>query len=381
MKITGFEITTVQVSLKKPFTHFYATVSSSDHILLRMHTDEGLIGIAETSCPQPPEILHRILTEYLCPAVIGMDPREFDRLHEVMEGRLRGIRAGNASTGAYTPCRYAIDEAAYDVAGKASGMPVCSLLGGKYRDAIPVCDVIGLEEPSAVKLAARSLLDRGFRQVKLKAGHDFTRDIATVRAVKEACGDELQVRLDINTGYKNAAIALPRCLRLEEAGVDIFEQPVEPQDLEGMALLCDRLTVPVLIHEGLATIDDALRIIQMKAADILNLSPNRAGGLYPAIQIVRLAELHNMPIMIAGSMEAGCANLASAHVGAACHEQPYPSDARGVLRESETLIKEPIKLEAGFIHLIDGPGLGVTFDDAAIERCQTTPWQRVGFKN
>ena len=85
----------------------------------------------------------------------------------------------------------------------------------------------------------------------------------------------------------------------------------------------------------------------------------------------------NFPVMIAGGMETGPGNIASAHLGAACREQPFPGDARTVLRESETLIREPIELDAGLIHLPAGPGLGVSFDDAAIARCQQAPWRTV----
>ena len=224
------------------------------------------------------------------------------------------------------------------------------------------------------------LLDKGFKQVKLKAGRDFNRDLEMVRAVRQACGTDLQIRMDANTGYRTAAQAIPLCLRLEEAGVDIFEQPIIGSDLEGMAKLADALTVPLLAHESLATLQDAVDIIRHKAADILNVSPPKAGGLYPAMKIIRYAEAHNIPVMIAGANESGPGNLASAHLGATALEQPYPGDARTVLRDAETMVKEPIRIEAGQCHLPPGPGLGFTFDDAAVERCMQTPWMKVGGK-
>jgi L-alanine-DL-glutamate epimerase-like enolase superfamily enzyme len=308
------------------------------------------------------------LSRRLGPAVIGLDPRQPDRLH----------RALDLALGGYRSTKSAIDVAAYDVAGKAAGLPVGALLGGMHRKEVPVCDVIGLDAPEAVRARARTLLDAGFKQVKLKAGSDFDRDLETVRAVRDACGTALQIRLDINTGYGSAAIALPLCKRLEAAGVDIFEQPVAAGDLAGMAAVAASLDAPVLAHESVATVEDALGIIQLGAADILNVSPPRAGGLYPCLQIVRIAELHHLAVMIAGAMETGPGNLASGHLGAACREQPFPGDARTVLRESETLVLEPVRIEAGSLAIPARPGLGCDLDEAAVERLRQAPWITVG---
>ena len=289
MKITGLEATLVAVPLRKPFTAFYKTYEVSRHILIRLHTDEGVTGVAECAGGDVAEATLAVVQHYLGPAVIGLDPREMDLLHRRMdEASAHQYRAKNG-----------IDQAAYDVAGKAAGLSVAELMGGRYRDAVPVCDVIGIGPPEEVAEAARDVLDRGFKQVKLKAGRDFQRDLQTVEAVRMACGDALQIRLDINGGYRSAAVALPICKRLEAAGVDIFEQPVEPSDLAGMALVTKALDAPVLAHESLFTIGNAVTIIAMKAADILNISPPRAGGLYPALQMVRWAELKNVPVMMA----------------------------------------------------------------------------------
>ncbi len=368
MKITEIEIAWVRVPLHKIFQVQARTYQDSSHIVLRLHTDEGLNGIAE--CPAVFEhgVTMTVISDHLGPAVIGMDPRQPDLLHQKMDRILAG----------HNMAKYAIEVACYDVAGKAAGLPICALLGGQHRDAVPVCDAIGILPPEEVQRAARELLDRGFKQAKLKGGIDFQRDMETIQAVKQACGDSLQIRIDINTGYRNAAVALPLCKRLEEAGVDIFEQPVIASDLAGMATLAEHLIAPVLAHESLATLDDAIAILNLKAADILNVSPPKAGGLYPAMQIVRLAEAMNVPVMVAGAMETGPGNIASAHLGAACREQPFPGDARTVLREVYSLVNEPIRIEAGFVHLPEGPGLGATFDESAIERCQQTPWVKVG---
>lgn len=368
MKITAVEACWVQVPLKHEYHVLSRSYLHTNHVLVRLHTDEGLIGVAEGYVHITPEASLSLLKGILAPAVIGLDPRQPAVLHRKMDAALAG----------HEYIKNAIDGAAYDVWGKSCGMSAAELLGGRFRESVPVCDAIGLLPVEQVKQEARRLVDTGFKQVKLKAGRDFNRDLEMVKAVRQACGSDLQIRMDANTGYRNAAVAIPLCLRLEEAGVDIFEQPIIGSDLEGMAQLADRLTVPLLAHESLATLKDAVAIIKHKAADILNVSPPKAGGLYPAMQIVRYAEAHNIPIMVAGANESGPGNIASAHLGATAHEQPYAGDARTVLRDAETLIKEPIRIEAGQCHLPPGPGLGITLDDAAVERCMQAPWVKVG---
>jgi muconate cycloisomerase len=368
MKITGLEFAWVKVPLMKEYHVLSRTYQFTSHIMVRMHTDDGPTGIAETMAQFAPEAMMIVLKDFLGPAVIGMDPRQPDLLHQQMDRILPDQYQAKCG----------IDLAAYDAWGKASGMSVAALLGGQHRDKVPVCDVIGLLPPEEVRQAAREILDKGFKQVKLKAGREFARDLETVEAVRDACGNDLQIRIDINTGYRNAAVALPLCKRLEEAGVDIFEQPILGRDLDGMALLADQLSAPVLAHESLATVDDAVAIIERKSADILNVSPPKAGGMFRAMQIVRLAEAANIPVMIAGANENGVGNVASAHLGAACREQPFPGDARTVLRASETLVREPIVFEAGHVHLPEGSGLGLTLDEEAIDRCRQTPWVKIG---
>lgn len=368
MKIKSLEATWVRIPLHKQYDVQARTYQDSSHIVVKIKTDEGIIGIGECPAVSQPNLTMEAISAYLGPSVIGMDPRQPDLLHQKMDAALAD----------YNMAKCSIDVAAYDIWGKATGLPIAALLGGQHRSVIPVCDAIGILPAPKVASAAKQIVRQGFSQVKLKAGRDFNRDLEMVCAVRAACGSDLQIRIDINTGYRNGAIALPLCRRLEDAGVDIFEQPVLGSDLGGMAMLCDNLVAPVLAHESLATLEDAIAILDQNAADILNVSPPKAGGLYKAMQIVRLAEAHNVPVMIAGAMETGPGNMASAHLGAACREQPFPGDARTVLREVYSLVKEPILFESGHIRLPDRPGLGVTIDDDAIDKCQQTPWIKVG---
>jgi L-alanine-DL-glutamate epimerase-like enolase superfamily enzyme len=228
-------------------------------------------------------------------------------------------------------------------------------------------------------VSARALLEQGYRQVKVKGGANFEQDLETVAAIRAACGGSLQIRLDINTGYQNPAVALPLCRRLEAAGVDLFEQPLRPDDLEGMAFLRQHLATPIVAHESVAGLREAYRIIDMKAADILNVSLPRMGGFYPTSQLITYAEQRNVPVMIAGAMEAGAGNMAGAMIGAFCRAQDYPGDCITASLLSHTLVHEELMVDKGFFHIPNAPGLGLSLDLDAVLPLQQTPWQRIGF--
>jgi L-alanine-DL-glutamate epimerase-like enolase superfamily enzyme len=166
-------------------------------------------------------------------------------------------------------------------------------------------------------------------------------------------------------------------VRLEAAGVDIFEQPVAAHDLAGMAEVARVLSAPVLAHETVATVEDALAVMRLRAADILSVSPPRAGGLYQSQLLVRLAERLNFPVMMGGALESGPGTVASLQVAASCRELPFPGDSHTVFHHRESLISERLKLEGGCLELPPGPGLGVTLDEAAVERLRQAPWQLI----
>lgn len=363
MKITRLDIFPVSVPRKSVFRCALHSHYTMDHVFVRLHTDEGIFGEGE-ACPNPPhfpetvEAVVAALERYLGPAVIGQDCANIGLLHEVMDRTLRGMAFAKAG----------IDMAAYDALGKLLNLPVCTLLGGQFRDRIALAQSIPIWDPARTAQEAVKVVAQGFLQVKLKIGLDREEDIQRVHAVRKAIGRDVPVRVDGNCGYRTASEAIDVLRRMDEAGLDMIEQPLDGADLMGMAKVREALTPPLLADESVMGPEDVPRVLLGRAADAINMKVCKAGGLWPAIRAAWASDAFHAPIVIGSQHEAGLGTAASLHLAAACRHLPYPNDPKTCLGLVEDVIKQPIRIEGGYAYLPEGPGLGVMLDDAKLEK-------------
>ncbi|MBI2154279.1 MAG: mandelate racemase/muconate lactonizing enzyme family protein [Candidatus Rokubacteria bacterium] len=167
-----------------------------------------------------------------------------------------------------------IDLALHDLMGKLLGVPVHRLLGGRFRDRIPLSGgPIGLlGSPEAAAERAARLVAEGFRTVKLKIGAPDGRDEDTVRAVREAIGPSIELRLDANQAF-TADRAVPLLRRLERYDPVLIEQPVPAWDLDGLAKVAAALDVAVMADEAAGFSMSVLRWIQSCSAALTWFQP------------------------------------------------------------------------------------------------------------
>ncbi|MBI4308650.1 MAG: dipeptide epimerase [Chloroflexi bacterium] len=366
MRITAIEPIPVSLPLKSTFSMSRGDYPVSDHVVVRMTTDAGIVGYGEAavhtnSSEQTQAAAVAGIRDQLAPALIGHDPRNVGRLHELMDKALLGNNY----------VKSAVDIAAYDIAGQALGVPVHTLLGGCYRDRIPLCRSIGIKGLKEVAGEAVDIVRTGFGMVKLKAGRDPQRDLDAVLAARKAIGDGVPIRVDANAGYTEADVVLPVLRKMEELGVVIVEQPVSRWDLFGMAKVAAALRATVLADESLYTAEDGANLLRLRAADAFNVKVQRAGGLYEAMKIVALAEASGTPMLVGGTLESGIGAAASVHMGAASRTLAYPCDCRTPLVYAEDLLDEPLRIEQGYVHIPQKPGLGVRPSEAKLKKYRT----------
>jgi L-alanine-DL-glutamate epimerase-like enolase superfamily enzyme len=226
-------------------------------VIVRITADTGHVGYGEAKAPVAPEATREIVRDLLAPVVVGADPLDIDVLWERMYGtmRLRGHTSGfllEAISG--------VDLALWDLAGKTLGAPVCKLLGGAYRDRIPVyaSGLPGLKRADdrtardALQQAARALTAAGFRAIKLAIGFGVEIDAETVRVVREAVGADIRLLADAAGNYDVASAGrLGRVL--QDLGVGWLEAPLPPEHVDGHAELARQCQVPdALVIENYA---------------------------------------------------------------------------------------------------------------------------------
>lgn len=367
MQITRLETLPVNVPLKAGLTTKTAGGQHvvSPYVILRVHTDAGLVGLGEATCSPrwsgetSPGCVATI-NGLIAPQLIGQDPRDITLLRQRLDGAIRG----NPFTKA------AVEMALWDLAGKAAGLPVWRLLGGRVHDELPLKMVVGaFETPVAVDLAKR-FLEWGATCLKVKVGLDPAADIERVRAVRDLAGPQIPIGIDANQGWDLATAR--RCLaRLEDCDLLFAEQPVPAVEPRDMARLRADTRVPLMADESLFTAADARRLIETGAADVFSVYPGKHGGIANALQIVQQAATAGIPCSMGSNLELGVATAAMLHLGAAAaniDSRRYPGDYLGPLYHEADLLTEPLQLGPACARVPDGPGLGVDLDEEQLER-------------
>jgi muconate cycloisomerase len=379
MKITSVETIAVSLPMRRP--HLSAVQAAERvFIILRLHTDAGLVGLGEatvlkewggphmTYYGESYKTVALVVSAYLAPALVGEDPSQFQVLHKKMDRAIKG----------YPYAKAALDIACYDAVGKALGVPASTLLGGLVRRRIPITHSIGIMPPEKAAAEAQEAVGERIATIKLKVGLDPRRDLETVRQVRKAVGPEIAITVDVNQGYPSPREAVRILQEMLEHNILFAEQPVE--GIEAMAEVSRELSLPLMHDESAWTAQDVLRIIKLRAGDIISLYTTKPGGLWPAHQMAAVVEAGGLAANVNGSGETGVGNAANLHLagsaGAVRHACVIPItslEGKGPTKIAarvylDDIIREPFKYEEGCLLVPEGPGLGISLDEEKLAK-------------
>jgi len=250
-----------------------------------------------------------------------------------------------------------------DLKGRIYGIPVYELLGGKMRDAAPLAWSIYQKPPEEMAADAAAAIANGFRAIKLKVGRDLETDRLAVRAVANATGGAVSLRLDANMAWRTVAQAMFAIDALAaEAPIAWVEQPLGRDNLDGLRLLRMRSRVPIMADESLQGLRDAYNVTRAEAADVFNVYVMKAGGLQAARDIFSFASTVGIPCILGSQAELGIGTAAAAHLAAAVVDLPYPIETFGPLRYPRDVVTAGWTIADGLLSPSDKPGLGVNLD-------------------
>lgn len=258
----------------------------------------------------------------------------------------------------------AMDIACYDVVGKALGVPVYDLLGGRYHDEFPVTHVLSIASPEQMAQEAADRVAEGYRSLKMKVGTQVDEDVKRIEAVRKRVGEDIAIRVDVNQGWRNSAATLTGLQKLFHCSLDWLEQPVVADDIDGMVEVKSKSTVPLMIDEGLRGIREMREIIAKRAADKVNIKLMKCGGIYPAMKLAHMAEMAGIECQIGSMVESSVGSAAGFHV--AFSKKIITSvELTGPLKFSKDI--GDLHYDVPFIRLTDKPGLGITIDEAVLD--------------
>jgi L-alanine-DL-glutamate epimerase-like enolase superfamily enzyme len=359
-----------------------ATRGHGMHLWVKVTTDAGVTGIGE--CVHGGKQAIAII-QYLEERLIGRDPFEIDAIFEDMRRR-HVFDGGNA--GALITALTGIEIALWDLKGKALGVPIYELMGGKFRDKVRMyadCQIGPEMDFGEIKAVVDNVLERGFTALKidvdgadvpLKDPFNFTAGafehnlmVQLVDMVCEAAGDAAAVAVDVHTRLDvPSAIRLAR--DLEPYHILWLEEPVPAENVAAMREVKRATTTPICSGENLYLRHGFRDLLEQQAVDAIMPDIPKCGGLSECRKIANMAEIYYIPFA-PHNVSSPIGTLASAHVCATVpnflvlefhwfHRDYWTT----IIKEKEDIIKD------GFIHLTNRPGIGVELDEEVARQYQ-----------
>ena len=366
MKITQVETCAVQLT-------------GRDSLIVRVHTDEGLVGLGEAYPVGPNEAVAATIRDFQS-WIAGRDPRDVNGIwyHLYAHSRFPGGSVVNAAISG-------IEHALWDIAGKAAGVPVYRLLGGKCRDRIRVYQSCSGATPEAIAAHARQLVDQyGYTALKMSPQPPNSEQLpwaAVVRqaaerlaAVREAVGPDVDIGLDPHARIFEPMRALEMAAAVQPYRPFFFEEPLRPENIDALAWLAQKSEVPIATGEMLYTTFGFRELLAKQAATIIQPDICICGGLLEMKKIAALAEAHYVTVAPHNPL-GPLATAINVHFAATTHNfliLEYHSDDESPRRD---VLVEPMQLRDGYLELPEGPGWGVELNEAALST-ELRPWHR-----
>lgn len=363
MKIIKISLRKIEIPMVSTFTTGFGTINKKPTVLVRIETDERIVGWGESAAlqfpmynPESVDTCMLVLKDYLTPLVLN---KPFETIEEVV-GWMNPVRENYiAKTG--------IETALWSIFSIKENLSVPKLLGGT-RDVIEVGESIGIKNSIDETLDEISLrISQGFKRIKIKIRPGW--DIKLVETIRSKYA-KIKLMIDANSSYKLEDIQLLK--KLDAYGLTMIEQPFGDDDIVDHAVLQRLIKTPICLDESILTIDDARRAISIGSCKIINIKPGRVGGLIATKNISDYCQSKNVGVWIGGMLELG---IGQAYKIAAASQNNciYPGDLSpyhfyykdDVLKESPRVDKDRL------IEVSKKPGLGYEIDERKIKHYTT----------
>ena len=335
-----------------PYQNRYTAGTHKESLLVRLETDGGLIGWGETPDDWINKTYEGTPEDRLRAAVLGRDPFDIEAWY------------AESTLGSYLTS--GVEMAMWDLVGKATGQPLYKLLGGAVRKKIELAACMGIRPYDEAKAIARQYLADGFTTLKTKAGRRAEEDLEMVRGIRDGVGDKLKLRIDPNMGY-SPVVALQLARDLEKYHLEYFEQPMHFTEIGESARIRRRTTTPLALNESVTTPEITLQILELRAADYLLPDTYQCSGILGVKKVSALCAAARVPCIFHCAHDLGLKTAAMLHVVASDPNFPLANDCT-YYGLTDDIITPPHKIERGTMMVPEGPGLGVTVDEAKLAK-------------
>jgi L-alanine-DL-glutamate epimerase-like enolase superfamily enzyme len=361
MRITEICTTPLGLRFKEPY-HWAGRVDlGSAVVLIEVQTDEGIVGIGESTATLPAEGFLKILRG-VEPMFVGESPFDIERLFS----RARFLGGFNYLPRFANMALAGLEMALWDVIGKALGRPAYQLLGGAYRSEVDYFGFLQGDTADQLVAHAQEVVATGHNVIYMKVGRGHDKDLENVAAVREAIGAR-RLRLDANEAW-DPATAIRMIRELAPFEPEFVEQPTRGESIRALRQVKEAVDVPIAADQCVYTLAEVYEVCQQRAADVIVLSPHETGGLLAFRKAAAVAEAAGIPICLHGQSVSGITDCAQHQVGLTL---PNLTDGNQIMHQllAEDLISaHDMTPCGGKIGLLAGPGLGFELDRDAVAR-------------
>jgi L-alanine-DL-glutamate epimerase-like enolase superfamily enzyme len=365
MKITEVEAIPFAIPYVKPLRFASGEVHSADHVLVRVHTEDGIVGVAEAP-PRPftygetQTSIVAVIQQVFRPQVVGLNLAQ----REVVNARLNRT-AGNPTAKA------AVDMAIWDALARTLDLSVSDLLGS-FTDRMRVSHMLGFDDPAAMVAEAEKMRDvHGISTFKVKVGRrPVALDTAVVRALREHFGDTVELYVDGNRGW-TASESLRAMKEMADLDLLFAEELCPAADVIGRRWLVGHLEVPFIADESIPILADVTREVLGGSATAVSIKTART-GFTGSQRVHHLAEGLGLEVVLGNQIDGQLGTACAVAFGAA-----HPLTARragelsNFLDMSDDLLAQPLQIRDGELRVQQGPGLGIEIDADKLARYRT----------
>ena len=349
--IQQIEVYPVTLAYHEPFRIAPGASTESRNVVVKIVTDYDVYGWGESSpservTGETAETVIRALDK-IAPKLIGMCPLRIEKNVEIMDTAVAGNPAAKA----------AIDIALHDILGKTVRKELFRLLGG-YRTEVLTDITLSIKSPEEMAKDAVKAVKKGFKALKVKVGVNPEEDVERIRLIREAVGENIQIRIDANQGWTPRQ-AIKVLNKIEKFNIQFAEQPVPAEDLKGLIEVKRNSPIPIMADESVHSPEDAIRLIKAEAVDLINIKLMKSGGILKARKIAAIAEAAGIPCMIGCMGESEIGIAAGAHLAAAVKNIQYADLDSHLLLKDKLVAKGGTKVRSSMHIFPKQPGLGI----------------------
>ncbi|TXH21396.1 MAG: dipeptide epimerase [Chitinophagaceae bacterium] len=351
--IKSIHLYKLKIPLKQPFIISLGPIYDAESVVVRIETENGLVGWGENS---PFLTINGesvdtgiVVGKLFIPFLIGKNALDIADCVHVMDN----IIYGNNSI------KSAFDIALHDIAAQQNKLPLYMYLGGAIQKEIQTDYTVSLNTPELMAQQAIEIRDQGFEVIKVKLGKNGKEDVKRIEAIRAAIGNDIPLRIDANQGWQ-VHEAIETLYALGKYNIQHAEEPIARWNYMHLPSIKLVSPIPIMCDESCYDINDLERLILLKACHKINIKLGKCGGLYKAMQMIKLAEKHNIPIQIGAFLESRLAMTAFVHLAHTNSMIQYFDFDTSLMFKTDPVDGGIIYKERGIIDLPNSIGLGAS---------------------